>query len=259
MKQLSSSLAFAAFAFAPALVAQVSLTQLGVAYTQNFNTLATSGTTNTLSLTGWSLLETGGGTRDNEQYAADTGSSTTGDTYSYGSAANSDRALGGLRTGTLIPLFGASFTNDTGSTVTSLTISYTGEEWRLGVAARTDRLDFQYSTNATSLSTGTWTDVDALDFTTPNTASTGAKDGNNATNRALLSSSLSSLSIGAGATVWIRWQDFDASSSDDGLAIDDFSLTPTAVPEPASVTVSAGLAVAGFAVARRRRATAWAR
>ena len=45
--------------------------------------------------------------------------------------------------------------------ITSLAISYTGEQWRLGqvdTGRAADRLDFQLSTNATSLTTGTWTD-----------------------------------------------------------------------------------------------------
>ena len=245
----------AACAFVPLLGAQgVSLTQLDVAYTQNFNALSsTSGTTtNALALTGWFLTETGGSLRDNELYAVDIGSSTTGDTYSYGAASNPERALGGLRTGTLVPLFGAGFTNNTGATITSLAISYTGEQWRLGFAGRSDRLDFQYSTDATSITTGTWTDVDALDFTSPTTATAGAKDGNNAANRTLLSSTLSSLSVGAGSTIWIRWQDFDASNADDGLAVDDFSLTPAAVPEPASAAALAGLFASVCALSRRR-------
>ncbi len=242
-------------AIAPALMAQASLNQLGVAYTQNFNSLSsTSGTTtNTLAITGWFLTETGGSLRDNELYGVDTGASTTGDTYSYGASSNSDRALGGLRTGTLIPLFGAGFANNTGATITSLTISYTGEQWRLGFAGRIDRLDFQYSTDATSITTGTWTNFDSLDFTSPNTATAGAKDGNNATNRTLLSSTISSLSIAAGATIWIRWQDFDASNADDGLAVDDFSLTPAAVPEPASLPMVVGLIAVGAVCARRAR------
>src|SRR5262245_42656628 len=96
----------------------ISLTTLGSAYTQNFDTLSnTAGsTTNNLTIPGWVMTETGGGARDNEQYAVDTGSSTTGDTYSYGAAAATDRALGGLRSGTLIPNFGAAFTNNTGAT-----------------------------------------------------------------------------------------------------------------------------------------------
>src|SRR6185295_1408707 len=102
--------------------------------TETFNTLSnTAGsTTNTALPVGWYITETGGGARDNEQYAVDTGGSTTGDIYSYGSAASTERALGELRSGTLIPLFGAKFTNNTGATLTSLDVSYTGEQWRFG-------------------------------------------------------------------------------------------------------------------------------
>lgn len=216
------------FISAPVFGQCVSLTTIGSAYTQNFDTLSnTAGsTTNNLTITGWFMTETGGGARDNEQYAVDTGASATGDTYSYGSTASTDRALGGLRSGTLVPVFGACFTNNTGTTVNTLDIAYTGEEWRLGTEARTDQINFEYSTNATSLTTGTWTGVAALNFVTPNTVTTGAKDGNTAGNRTSLSSSIPSLSIANGATFWIRWTDTDASNSDDGLAVDDFSLMP---------------------------------
>ncbi len=133
----------------------VSLTTLGSAYTQNFNTLAnTAGsTTNETLPTGWYITETGSGARDNDQYAVDTGGSNTGDTFSYGAAGNTERALGSLQSGTLISTIGAQFTNNTGGTITSLDIAYTGEQWRIGntAAARDDRLDFQISTNATNL------------------------------------------------------------------------------------------------------------
>ncbi|HQN10390.1 MAG TPA: Calx-beta domain-containing protein, partial [Thermoanaerobaculia bacterium] len=212
----------------PAAAQCVSLTTAGAAHSQNFDTLSnTAGsTTNNLSIPGWYLTESGGGARDNEQYAVDNGGSNTGDTFSYGAAGATDRALGGLQSGTLVPLFGACFTNNTGAAITSLDIGYTGEEWRLGTAARTDQLDFQYSLDATSLTTGTWTDVNALDFLTPMTTTTGAKDGNAAANRTALSSSIASLSIANGATFWVRWSDLNASGADDGLAVDDFSLTP---------------------------------
>ncbi len=224
----------------------VSLTTLGSGSHQSFNTLSnTAGsTTNNLTITGWFLTETGGGARDNEQYAVDNGGSNTGDTYSYGTAAASDRALGGLRSGTLIPVFGSCFTNNTGSTISSLAIAYTGEEWRLGTAARTDQLDFQYSLNATSLTTGTWTDVNTLDFITPNTAApTGEKDGNAAAFRTALSSTISGLSIPNGATFWIRWNDSDATGADDGLAVDDFSLTPNAAIPPDYTISTTGNAI----------------
>jgi uncharacterized repeat protein (TIGR01451 family) len=216
----------------PAAAQCVSLTTLGSAYTQSFDTLSnTAGsTTNNLTLTGWFMTESGGGARDNEQYAVDTGGSNTGDTFSYGPAGNTNRALGGLQSGTLIPIFGACFTNNTGSTVTSLDVAYIGEQWRIGntAAARDDRLDFQYSTDATSLTTGSWTDVNPLDFTNPvkTAATASALDGNAAANRTAISSSIASLSIAHGATFWIRWNDLNASGADDGLAVDDFSLTP---------------------------------
>jgi hypothetical protein len=219
----------------------VSLTVMGSAYTQNFDTLSNvaGSTTNTLTIPGWFMTESGGGARDNEQYAVDTGGSTTGDTYSYGAAGSTERALGQLRSGTLIPLFGACFTNNTGSTVNTLAVAYNGEEWRLGTAGRTDQMNFEYSLNATDLVTGTWTNAAALNFVTPDTVTTGAKNGNAAADRTAISSSITGLSIPNGATFWIRWNDTDATGADDGLAVDDFSLTPQASAVPLSSTGAA--------------------
>jgi uncharacterized repeat protein (TIGR01451 family) len=208
----------------------ISLTTFGSAVNENFDTLANAGTTNSTLPAGWYITEQGGGTRDNEQYGGDNGASTTGDTYSYGATGGTERALGGLLSGTLIPFFGAKFTNNTGGTITSLDIGYTGEEWRLGAAARTDRIDFEISTDATDLTTGTYTAVDQLDFTTPNTTTVGAKDGNAAANRTAISYSITGLSIANGGTFFVRWTDFNPAGSDDGLAVDDFSVTANGDP-----------------------------
>src|SRR6266545_3341070 len=216
---------------------RVSLSAIGAPYTQDFDTLATSGTTNTSLPLGWELSESGGGTRDNEQYAADTGGSNTGDTYSYGSSGSTERAYGGLQSGTLIPTIGASFTNATGAKIDSLDVAYTGEQWRLGATGRTDQIDFQISTNATTLTSGTWTDANALDFVAPVQGPTaGALDGNAGANRAPIASTIGSLAVPNGATFWIRWTDLNASSSDDGLAVDDFSLTPHSPDTPTDPT-----------------------
>lgn len=225
----------------------ISLTTAGVAVSENFDTLSnTAGsTTNTTLPTGWFTTETGGGARDNEQYAVDTGGSNTGDTYSYGAPGSTDRALGGLQTGTLIPVIGASFTNTTGQTLTSLLVAFTGEQWRLSTLNRVDRLDFQISFNATDLTTGTWIDINTLDFTAPVTGpATGALDGNLAANRTQISATISSadipgLSIANGATFWIRFNDLNASGADDGLAIDDFSITGIAAAgSPGSLAIN---------------------
>lgn len=208
-------------------------------YSQDFNTLATTGTS-TILPTGWILYETG--TNANRTYAVTDGAANSGNTYSFGTTASTERALGGIRSSSLIPSVGAIFTNNTGSTVSSLNITYTGEQWRLGATNRFDRLDFQFSTNATDLSNGTWIDVDALDFNALNGAGTaGALDGNGAANRKTITYTISGLSIPAGSNFLIRWNDLDASGADDGLAVDDLSITlgctaPT--NQPTSLTLT---------------------
>ncbi len=213
-------------------------------FTENFNTLASSGASSATP-TGWYFIESGSNSDVN--YTAGTGSASAGDSYSFGTASNSDRSFGGVQSGTLVPTVGAKYINSTGSTINALTISYTGETWRVGAASRSDRLDFQYSTNATSLTTGTWTDVDNLDYTNPGQA-TGS---GSLQHSASISSGISSLSIANGATFWIRWSDLNASGSDDGMGVDDFSITACQCASPDALAfvqqptnVSQGLAMA---------------
>lgn len=203
----------------------VTLTAFGVTYQQAFDTLANSGASGAEPL-GWDVVETGANA--NGLYTAGTGSSTTGDTYSFGESGSTERALGGLQSGSLVPTVGAQFTNRTGGVITSLSIGYTGEMWRAGVSSRNaaDRLDFQLSPDATSLTTGTWADVDALDLSSPNVnTSVGALNGNLSVNRSAIVGVIEGLAIADGTTFWLRWTDFNIAGSDDGLAIDDFSLT----------------------------------
>lgn len=203
-----------------------SLTAGGLTYSQDFDTLAISGLSSTVP-GGFGFVESG--TNANMTYGANNGGSSTGNTYSYGVDLSSERAFGGLQSSSLLPIVGACFTNNTGSVISSFQITYDGEQWRLGATARgPDRIDFQFSTDATSLSTGTWTDFDGLDFSSPNTTTGGILDGNAAANRiAGISGLISSLSIANGSTVYIRYNNFDASGSDDGLAVDNFNLTAT--------------------------------
>ena len=138
-------------------------------YGQNFDTLANSGSSSVLP-TGWYIQETGTAAAADGKYSAGTGTGTAGDVYSFGATGSSDRALGTLLSGTNTPMIGASFSNDTGGTISSLQIAYTGEEWRSGTAGRTDKIGFQISFDATSLTTGSWSPVTQLDFTSPDTA-----------------------------------------------------------------------------------------
>lgn len=85
--------------------AQVNVTNTATAYSQNFNTLNVRGTSSVLPL-GWVLLETGANA--NTLITANAGASTTGDTYSYGTGTNTDRAIGMLGSGTLSSQYGVS-------------------------------------------------------------------------------------------------------------------------------------------------------
>ncbi len=199
-------------------------------YSQDFNGLGTAtsspagGDLNVVSptLNGWFFSESLANA--NTTITVGTGSSTTGDTYNFGLLANADRTLGGLQSGSLNPTFGFYFTNNTSITITALAISYTGKTWRVGTATRVDRLDFQYSANATSLTTGTWTDFDVLDYANPGQATGSGSIQHSAT----ITNTLTGISIPIGSTFFIRFTDLNASGADDGMGIDDLSFTASA-------------------------------
>jgi endonuclease I len=204
-----------------AAVAQVPIVN-GTPTTETFNSLAVSGTSSTVP-PGWAFLETDDNA--NGLYTAGTGSSNAGDTYSFGSTGSNERAFGGLLSGSLVPTLGAQLRNDTGAPLAQLVVAYTGEQWRLGTTGRTDTLQFQYSLNATSLGDGIWTAVPALDFVTPApNGMVGATDGNAI--QTGISATITGLNLAPAATLWVRWVDVNASSNDDGLAIDNVAFSP---------------------------------
>lgn len=215
-------------------------------YFQNFDSLVSSGKSKTVP-SGWTFAEYGN--MDN-QIQADDGSMTGGGAYSYGNNGSSDRAFGSLRSGGggnpnsgNFAIFGANFQNASGGAFNRLNISYTGEEWRLGAAGRgPDRLQFQYSLNAGSLTSGTWINVPGLDFLTPNLLGAGAHNGNLAANQTQISGSIGFLNIPVGATFWVRWVDaaLPGGGPEDGLAVDNFLIA--GVPE-ASTWVGALAAI----------------
>ena len=208
----------------------LSIVAPNVAVGQDFNSLAASGTSITVPA-GWGFTESGTGA--NSTYLADNGGSSTANTHSYGTGTSADRALGTLDTGQIGPssfesIIGARFQNNTGVTISSFTVAYTGEQWRLGGAdAILDLLAFEYSFDATSIgAASTWHDHSALDFVTPVNATAGAKDGNAPANRVIFTPTAIPADLAPGATFSIRWIGPFANASPDGLAVDDFSLVP---------------------------------
>lgn len=223
----------------------ISITTLGTPITQNFDTLVTTGTANAWAddstLPGWfsqfSLQPTNPTT-----YRADSGGSNTGAIYSWGIAGTNpltERAFGSIGSGTPGDIFNAiKLTNNTGQTITSLLVSYNGEQWRQGGCTPTpctpasQKLDFQYQvanagviTDSNTPSTG-WVDQDPLDFTSPapGTSTAAALDGNAAANRTALSSTIT-VTVNDGQEVWLRWKDTNDANNDHGLGIDDVSVT----------------------------------
>src|SRR6266550_2484129 len=196
-----------------------SITALGAPLTENFDTLATSGTTNpwtdNTTLPGWysqfELIPA-----SPTVYIANAGGTNNGAFY------------------TAVKL-----TNNTGGTITSLNISFMCEQWRNGGNVNAQTLAFQYKvanagtiTDANTPTTG-WTPFSTLDFVTPTTGATiAALDGNAAANRTAKSATLA-VTVNAVQEVWLRWVDINDSGNDHGFGIDDFSVTANGItPTP---------------------------
>jgi len=214
--------------------AQVSLTTLGSPSTQSFDTLPASGSAtwaNNSTIPGWYHARTGTGTT----IVANDGASNSGNLYSYGTGTATDRALGSVGSSNAAAgnfFYGIRLVNNTGSTITSLDISYVGEQWRnSAVAAHTATFSYLVGSPTVTGSLAEFqtagTAVSALDFTSPITGGTAsALNGNLAANRTAISFSITGLSIPNGTEVILRWSDPDQTGADHGLSIDDFSVTP---------------------------------
>ncbi|WP_309380317.1 hypothetical protein [Cerasicoccus frondis] len=149
---------------------------------------------------------------------------------------------------------GVQITNNTGSGIGSFSISYLGQQWQNNTGGP-DKLIFQYSTDATSLSTGNWTTVESLTF--DSLADSGSTDyvGLATTTGVLdttISSSTPSISLGNGDTIWFRWLDENSSGVNQALSIDNVSITPIAIPEASTYGLFAGLGMLLFAASRKR-------
>lgn len=204
----------------------ISITGGTAVYTQNFNGLTATGTAYP---DGWTGVRFGGSGTPNEVLAPTvlTTSSQSGAVYNAGTTNEADRALGGLASGSTVPVFGAVFTNGSGAAITRLTITARHEQWRGGDNANVETTAFEYSLNATGINSAgaTWTPVTALDLVEINNTTVAANlDGNAAANSKFIGGVVTGLTWPAGTTMWIRWRDNNDFGADAILAVDDFSL-----------------------------------
>lgn len=219
-------------------VGQVSISTLGSAVTENFNVMGASGTTYPTNWTG--LRSAGSGTVGAAlNLIVDNGNNSSGNVLNLGTTNAAERALGTLASGTTVPAFGVSYVNNTGSTIIQISLSGVMEQWRSGAStAVTEKVIFEYSTDATSLSLGTWTALTSMDLVEKLTSTTSAAavDGNSSANQTSISGTISGLSIPASGKIWLRWTDSDNTLSDGAYAIDDFSLTAFASSSAPTIT-----------------------
>ncbi|MBC8128449.1 MAG: metallophosphoesterase, partial [Gloeobacteraceae cyanobacterium ES-bin-144] len=227
---LAALLAMASFSNA-----QVSYT--GGVYSQNFDTLqgTTNNTTgvawtNNSTLPGWYSSHTSYGVTNGTiggTAATFDGTATAVNVglFSFGTASSTDRALGSRATSQVANnsniYYGVRLVNNTSQTITSFSVTFTGEQWHKNGATTAHTLPVQYQLGATSISTGSWTSV--ATFTSPvNTATIASLDGNAAANRRGVSGKISGISWAPGAELWVRVADGNESGSEQAMGIDDF-------------------------------------
>jgi hypothetical protein len=208
--------------------AQVSITQLGVPFTQDFENF--DGLADPVN---WVTSDAPGATGSDWKGQGD-GSSNAGGKWSYGLDADADRSLGFLPSSSRAIFADIAFVNNTGEAITSFEISYAGEHWR-------STLDGKLNGWAVSYKIGTddYIDIPVLSYVAPNTKPNGTLNGNLPENREILSETVSLISIPAGTEFIIRFfgDNGTGPGARQGVAFDDFSLTvsvdaPTQVAAP---------------------------
>lgn len=235
----------------------ISITSQTTVYSEDFNTLGTSGTNLSSLPNGWWINETttAAPTATNYAYNAGDGTSNAGNTYSFGTGTNADRALGSVASGANSSNFGVRYINNSGSSFSSFSINLIMEQWRAG-GARTvpDTLYFLYSVNGNNegigfvnVNSGSWLRFPAGDMVSKviNIAAAGL-DGNASTNRQAYSFQVTGVTVNAGDTLYFRWRDPNVQGSDDGLALDSFSFVASTALIPASPSPISNFTFTGF-------------
>jgi autotransporter-associated beta strand protein len=242
--------AFAAVSGAVAIEARgaTTINYVSGSYFQDFNNLiSTTGTSmsftgqgvvpldvihNGTPINGWQFSKFAGSSADpkfivDDGAAASFGGIASGATYSLGAAGSNERSLGSLASGSLTPVFGGVFVNNSTSTYTAFTLSYTGEQWRDGNGG-INTLNFGYGVGNTDVLNGTFTAATGLNFSSPvNGGGVGdvALDGNLPANQTAKSATINGISWGPGQTLVVRWTDTNDGGNDDELGIDDLTFS----------------------------------
>jgi len=210
-------------------------------YQQNFNDLPNGGSftltgkgPHTFSqspfllagLAGWEFMhKSGSGT--NAVFAQGTGTATSSGMYSVGTSGSSDRALGSIAAGTGVYSFGILLTNQTGSSLNTISGSFSAEQWRKGGSGNKNTWNGKYATglmnniDQPNLLTHTSMNYSSIQFT----AGAGSLNGNSPENQTTIQFSISGIEWKNGEQLLLRWDDVDETGSDDLVAIDNFNFS----------------------------------
>ena len=154
--------------------------------------------------------------------------------YHFGSTGSTDRALGGIA-GTSTwdgqGYVGIRLKNGSSKLVANLEVEYAMEQWYNSsrTQAATVTVEYQRSTaDITSVFDGRWTAVSVLSVAAPSTsAAIAPRDGNAATNRRVMHTTLTGLNLRVGEEIMLRFgYAFNSASNGNGLSIDDVVITP---------------------------------
>jgi len=183
----------------------------GSDYIQNFSSLSTAtGTaqtwTNDSTLTGWhtyaSATSSAFGTYTPQWETGISGSVL----YHARNTGETTRSFFGARTGSGVgnATVGLQLTNDTGQTLTTFDLSFIASQFYKTTAAQ--QLQVSYSTDATSLTTGSWSLLTDLTYIAPyTTGNAQVSSAEEIASRATLSVSGQAVSWANGDDLWIRF------------------------------------------------------
>ncbi|GHB90562.1 PEP-CTERM sorting domain-containing protein [Cerasicoccus arenae] len=245
-------------ALAPQLSASQSYTTPGDTLSQDFNAGLPSGAstetwTDDSVFSGWSVYQFATDSAPSD-YRITSGNSSGIQLFQWRTSASAINGALGTKpatdSGSMIMYL--ELVNNTGIELISFSLGYIGEQWYDSDSGQNNQLIVSYQVGATDATSGTWTDIDALDFDSIyDGTDLGDLDGTLPENQTVFSPEIvSNIGWSQGETLIIRWFDSNSTGVDQGLAIDDVNFA--AVPEPSQYAMIFALMALVLGVLRRR-------